>query len=1834
MKENSTHTVQSGAGGYAHRSKILLLFSFVLFLSITGFAGTKTWTGAASTDWFTAANWSPSGVPASGDDVVIPANPTGARFPLFSTGSTTVRTLVVQAAASFSQTGGSFIANGANWTVAGTINVSGGSFICANDITITNGGVINLSGAGIIHMAPDLNTDPTDKIIIDQGGIMNQSGGSFNIKDFTLNTGSPAGVFNQSGGTVNLYHDLRNTGVYAATGGTIHFATSGAGGSFPAGGSYQFFNVLVDVGVNAQFDNNTVTIYVAGDFTNNSTTNNVTNRATFIMNGSGNQVITSVLASSYSTFGNLTINKTGGVASLASNIVISDNLNITAGTFSLGTYTCNRKTGGDIMTIGATGVLQLGGSSGGQIGSNFPINYNTITLAAGSTVEYNGGNGTQQTIYTGLAYSNLVLSNSSGTGSATKITTANLTVNTGLVVNSAAVLTPGAAYTVGGTGILSGSGTAQVTRTAATADFLSQYSLAAYRLDSLTVDYSATTAQSVNAINYGHLKISGARGTTSVTFPASGTVGISGVFSPVASFTSGNYITTGSSIHFNGTGDQSIPSFPYVNLLTSGSGSTKTATGLLNITTSVSVGNNVTMDMGTNALSSAIAITNNGNIKTQNTSANPLPAGRTWPGFVEYNAPAGGQTIVNGSYSTLTINTGSGTNTLDGATQVSSVLNLAAGTLLTGTNTLSIGNAITRTSGVIDASAGTVNFNGSSPQTIVLGMFTGNINNLTISNNAGVTTADNLTLTGTLNLAAGSFDIGTKTLTIKGNLTRTNGSLRASLATIIFNGTAVQSIAPGVFATAVNNLTINNNAGVTSGADLTVGSTLALTAGTFSIGSSTLTINGNITRTGGFVDAAAGTLVFGGTTAQSIAPSSFNGAIYNLSINNAAGVTTAANATVSNTLNLGAGIFSIGTTTFTLGGNITRSAGLLDVSSGTLVFAGSGAQSIALGAFTGMINNLTVNNTAGVTTNADATITGTLSLDAGPFSIGTTTLTLKGNIARTAGSVNAASGFLVFNGTSAQSIAANVFAGSIKNLTISNTAGVTTAADATITGTLSLANGTYTIAGSTHTITGAITTTGGTMDASSGTLVFNGSVAQSIPSGSVSTNINNLTVNNAAGLTINANHTIESTLVLQAGSLSLNGRTLTLGGTISGTGLLKGSAASGLTVASSTIAGTLNFDQSADGVSNALASLTVSSGVATLGGKLNLYTVLNVSGGTLDLAAKSVVLKSLSTNTARVAPVTGTINNATNVTVERWFPNDGRKYRFITSGVTTTTSIKANWMEGVMNTSFCSTCNVNPKPGYGTQISGTGGNANGFDATATNNASLFTYNQNTGAWAAVTSTAGTLSANTPYMIFIRGDRSVDMTYPGSIPVLLPGSGTTLRATGSLPIGQKTFSSLAGAGRISFVPNPYPSPISWSSLFSNNSSSFENYYNYFEPKIGQRGSYVTVTSTGLNSNVNSAATEQIQSGQSFFVTTKAGVTAPSIIIREQDKSVTSNINVFRTERTIEKFYTSLNFSYSANQKFNADGALVAYGSQFSNNLDGNDAVQIASWDEDVAILRGGKSLSIETRNQLSEGDTIPLTTARLKTGVNYEWQFTPQNMGGHSFGAFLVDKYLKKETPVSLVDNTYIPFTLTSDAASAASDRFFVVFKTVNTLPVTFTTVKAYQISDKPAVRVEWQTANELALSGYEVERSFDGQSFTKLQALAPKGGVSNDYAVNDNAAANGDNYYRIKSIDRNGAIKYSNIALVRISAAKQGWAVYPNPFTGTEINLQFVNKPQGSYYLQVWNSAGALAYSRQIDWNGGSGSQALQLPEVLGAGVYNLRVKGAEAESRFVLVKE
>ncbi|HRI61127.1 MAG TPA: T9SS type A sorting domain-containing protein [Saprospiraceae bacterium] len=100
-------------------------------------------------------------------------------------------------------------------------------------------------------------------------------------------------------------------------------------------------------------------------------------------------------------------------------------------------------------------------------------------------------------------------------------------------------------------------------------------------------------------------------------------------------------------------------------------------------------------------------------------------------------------------------------------------------------------------------------------------------------------------------------------------------------------------------------------------------------------------------------------------------------------------------------------------------------------------------------------------------------------------------------------------------------------------------------------------------------------------------------------------------------------------------------------------------------------------------------------------------------------------------------------------------------------------------------------------------------------------------------------------------------------------------------------------------------------------------------------------------------------------------------------------------------------------------------------------------------------------------------------------------------------------------------------------------------------------------NDKDDVLLNWQTASEKGNAYFQVEHSEDGINFTALGEVSGMGTsvVLNDYSFRHLKPAKGENYYRLKQVDFDGAYTYSN--MVRVETRRGFDAeLYPNPTSG------------------------------------------------------------------------
>jgi hypothetical protein len=956
------------------------------------------WNGSASSDWFTAANWtsiqgSPSRPPAATDIAEI-GTAAFTNQPTIASGSAVAKSITfgsVQAAILTLNTGGSLTTQGnisGNWSgnATHTINANNQNITVNGDLVLsdgTAGHVINLNmGTGTTTVAGSLTESGGANVTFTSAGALN-IGANFNYVSGTFTPSTSTVTYN--GNVIQTVAGLNyNNLVVNKTAGiaAINTAASIAGNlSITAGeldiNAASTITGNVNISSGATLNGDGITTTVGGNWNNSGTFLSLS--GTILFNGTGTQTI------SATTFNNLSINKPGSTATLTGNLSINGNILHSAGTLNLSTFTANRSAAGGSLTSAAGTTLLVSGAN------NIPANFNTYNISNTSTVNFNGT--VAQTIPP-VALGNVIFSNAG-----TKTLTGPLTVNGDLTISSNF---NAAANTVN----LYGNWINNGTFTPGTGTVI--------------LNGSTKTITGVTTFNrltvYGSYAVAGSdityNGLLFVT--ASGSYdGGSGLATVNGDLTNSGILISNGTTTFTGTAVQTIR---FLNAITSNS------SGIINFNGSVSP--------VLNSTSAPVFATLNVN---NTAGVNPSVG---WTVGVAFNIGSGG--IFNGGAPTHTI-LGSFTN--NGTVTSSGTMNFipfAPKTIqLTGTAFSSTGTVIFGGSGAI-AATGTPTA----------------LNTVIISNSNGVTPAASWNMSGDFIIANNAtFNAGSNTFTVAGDLesdgtlnggtslftmSSPDGDISGSPGTTFYDYTVTGVIAATSDFNVAHNFTNNNSFNATEGAVFMTGAAAGIIGGTaspFALAQFGISKNTGVTATlaknvidvsdlhiySGILDASTFTITqdaaggslsiddnaflkiggtntlptFGSYELDTLSTVEYNGAVQavssatkygNLTISTAGAKTAAAAVYILHDFSLSNGTFVPGSFADTLEGNWSMTSGTFTNAGSTIVFNGAAPQDIFS---TGAFNNLTVNKTVNpVTMTASTTVNGVLRFSAGKIQTG------------------------------------------------------------------------------------------------------------------------------------------------------------------------------------------------------------------------------------------------------------------------------------------------------------------------------------------------------------------------------------------------------------------------------------------------------------------------------------------------------------------------------------------------------------------------------------------------------------------------------------------------------------------------------------------------------------------------------------------------------------------------------------------------------------------------------------------------------------------------------
>ncbi len=1087
----------------------------------------------------------------------------------------------------------------------------------------------------------------------------------------------------------------------------------------------------------------------------------------------------------------------------------------------------------------------------------------------------------------------------------------------------------------------------------------------------------------------------------------------------------------------------------------------------------------------------------------------------------------------------------------------------------------------------------------------------------------------------------------------------TGGALTLPNGYATFNSGAIAAI-NGSLSTTTANVAFASGSTATINGSVTVG-TAGGASTIVSVDASTLTFNSGSSCT---VNVGSSTYAFGSSSTSTIGGSTYTAGIGSVVFANGSTLTLTKGADIfAGTRN----VVSFGTTSSFVYNYTTSTALLIDGHSFGNITLNQTTNPSTPGANGFSCNDLNVNvSTFTLAQTGTVSITGNVTVASGATLNCSPSSSLVVNL----------------NGTTAQTITNNgtLTLGANTTLNVNNTLGVSLGSNLTTLGGLNLTTGNLNVGSNTLTFasyaatSGSLVTTAPNLASSvNGTsIAFTGSGTFSLPA-SV-TSLSSLS-NSTGTMNVNSSFTLSGSLTNGAGTISLGSNSISVGaantvssnsnltnnGIITGTGAIIMGAPSGSTSINGT--GTISNLTINPATTH---TTTIQTGVQSLTG------VLIVTKGNLVITpTPGLILKSTSiANTAIVGNVCTGCSITGSVQVERYIPKGYRAYRDIAPQVYNAGSMYSNWQSngsmtsgsGIFITGASATHADDGYYGANAAAAQPTPASSGLDYSinGASSASYFDNSKATSNWTTITNTTNTnLDAFQGYRVLVRGDRSfnlaktaIDNIYGYGLRMVNP---TTLKATGSLVYGTVTYNTTGVSGTInnaasttlstaaalngtsttafSMIANPYASPVMWGTGTSTNSSTttvwgastgINGTYWYLDPTSSATGKYIAFNAqsgssvSGYTSTSSVTSNGIIQPGQAFFIQNSSSA-SPVVIFNEAAKQTSSTKQaVFGVIAPSSKIYVGLLKKDSASISYTrVDGVAVAFSSVFTNDSYGTqDALKFGNAADNLSIEDKGKSLSIDGRLPATSADVLHLAIGKV-SATEYQLAVDASNYISNGLTPYLVDSYKGTSTALTTGSNT-VSFTADASVAASFANRFSLAFKPT-TLAVN-SIVASATLSNKIAT-ISWNTVGEKGVSTFEVEKSTDAKSFTKIGQATAKNTASAAYATTDNSVT-ATTYYRIKAISQVGTVSYSNVAKVSVTNNQLPITLYPNPLKGSKVfNVAFGNIAAGNYTVSITNVLGQKVQEAAISHTGGNGSHAISINNTIAAGTYSVTIR-------------
>ncbi len=161
--------------------------------------------------------------------------------------------------------------------------------------------------------------------------------------------------------------------------------------------------------------------------------------------------------------------------------------------------------------------------------------------------------------------------------------------------------------------------------------------------------------------------------------------------------------------------------------------------------------------------------------------------------------------------------------------------------------------------------------------------------------------------------------------------------------------------------------------------------------------------------------------------------------------------------------------------------------------------------------------------------------------------------------------------------------------------------------------------------------------------------------------------------------------------------------------------------------------------------------------------------------------------------------------------------------------------------------------------------------------------------------------------------------------------------------------------------------------------------------------------------------------------------------------------------------------------------------------------------------------------------------------------------------------------------------------------------------------------------------ISWATGEETNMRSIELMYSEDGNKFSRLSDITPKGSNS-VYTYSNDISSPGNNYYQLKMTDLDGSISYSSVLNINCGNVSDKVSVGPNPFINS-FNISIETTSTTTATITLYDAVGKLLSQKTMPLIEGNNQVSYDGMNWLPSGIYYLRIAYKDQVDHFKLLK-